>query len=184
MNVSPDLNKHLQSIDLFRFMIIKKKRSSGSSLWITLDRFLALPGAVWLFLWQSLALYGPLWFTVSLGLSQALIGSQGAVLYSALVAIMHFGDLSPKRGMSQIISITQNYIIAKWLNITLFGYKKGFLLSQNVFIQYFLSQNVKIRYFLSRNFKIRYFCRETLKYALRENHSKWREVLRKPHNLC
>ena len=49
----------------------------------------------------------------NLGLSQALISSQGAALYSALVAIMHFGDLSPKRGMSQIISITQNYIIAK-----------------------------------------------------------------------
>ena len=63
-----------------------------------------------------------------------------------MAAIMHFGDLSPKRGMSQIISITQNYIIAKWLNITLFGYNKGFL-GRKTFI-----------------YSI--FCREMLKYAL------------------
>ena len=37
MNVAPDLNNHLQSIDLFRSMIIKKNRSKvRDSHWIVI----------------------------------------------------------------------------------------------------------------------------------------------------
>ena len=37
MNVAPDLNNHLQSIDLFRLMIVKKNRSKvRDSHWIVI----------------------------------------------------------------------------------------------------------------------------------------------------
>ena len=116
---------------------------------------LALSGSEWLFLWQFLALYGALWLTVSLGVSLALIGSQGACSVCVVVAALHSSTLSSpgcNYALSSLvnqkeaclkysaISINQSFLVAKQSNTALFWWGKklkiGCPLSQAVKICY------------------------------------------------
>ena len=106
--------------------------------------------------WPFLAL------TVSLGLSLALIGSQGTCsarcsccvreLYQALVVVMHLAFL-PKRDWFQNIPNDSKLFCCKTI-------KYNSALVPNIKIWYFLLQNAKIQYFLLRNVKTLLFFSE------------------------
>ena len=65
------------------------------------------------------------------------------------------------------------------------------VLLRNIKVRYFYHKMLIYGTFCRKTLKYSIFCRKmlkygckTLKYALRENNSKWSDVARKPHNLC